>query len=624
MDRNSIIGILLIGAVLIGWSYFSSPSQEEIEAARHKRDSIAQIEKQKQIQQQEEDLKKSIEMKSQSSIDKVEALPADSVSKKLVSKFGPFASAAQGNNEVVTLENEFLEIKIHTLGGRPYSVHLKDYQTYDSLPLKLFDGDSTMFGFNWIANNAQVPIRTQNMFFTVQENVQTDSAQHLVLRMNAGDDKYVDFKYILKKNDYTMDFKVDLHNLGDVVKNDYLAFDWSLYMPSMEKGHSWEMNNSSIYYRFAGDDVEYLSETSDDQKRIKDRVKWIAFKQQFFSSILVAKEPFVDIDLKTSTVSNHDFVKHVAAKAYLPYMAQRDNDYEFTFYFGPNKFSRLESYDNKFEELIPLGWGIFGWVNMYMTIPLFDWLGGFISNFGVIILILTFIIKLGLFPLTYKSFKSTAKMRVLKPEVDEIGKKFPKKEDAMKKQQATMALYKKAGASPMGGCLPMLLQLPFLIALFRFFPASIELRQESFLWSDDLSSYDSVLDLPFNIPMYGDHVSLFVLLMTIVNFIYISMNNKNNPQSASMPGMKTMMYIMPLFMLFFFNSYASALSYYYLVSLTITILQTWIFRKMIDDDALRAQLNENKKKPVKKSKFQQRMEDMQKRQQTMQNQKKKK
>ncbi|PLX23833.1 MAG: membrane protein insertase YidC [Salinivirgaceae bacterium] len=624
MDRNSIIGILLIGAVLIGWSYFSSPSQEEIEAARHKRDSIAQIEKQKQIQQQEEDLKKSIEMKSQSSIDKVEALPADSVSKKLVSKFGPFASAAQGNNEVVTLENEFLEIKIHTLGGRPYSVHLKDYQTYDSLPLKLFDGDSTMFGFNWIANNAQVPIRTQNMFFTVQENVQTDSAQHLVLRMNAGDDKYVDFKYILKKNDYTMDFKVDLHNLGDVVKNDYLAFDWSLYMPSMEKGHSWEMNNSSIYYRFAGDDVEYLSETSDDQKRIKDRVKWIAFKQQFFSSILVAKEPFVDIDLKTSTVSNHDFVKHVAAKAYLPYMAQRVNDYEFTFYFGPNKFSRLESYDNKFEELIPLGWGIFGWVNMYMTIPLFDWLGGFISNFGVIILILTFIIKLGLFPLTYKSFKSTAKMRVLKPEVDEIGKKFPKKEDAMKKQQATMALYKKAGASPMGGCLPMLLQLPFLIALFRFFPASIELRQESFLWADDLSSYDSVLDLPFNIPMYGDHVSLFVLLMTIVNFIYISMNNKNNPQSASMPGMKTMMYIMPLFMLFFFNSYASALSYYYLVSLTITILQTWIFRKMIDDDALRAQLNENKKKPVKKSKFQQRMEDMQKRQQTMQNQKKKK
>jgi YidC/Oxa1 family membrane protein insertase len=553
MDRNSIIGILLIGAVLIGWSYFSSPSQEEIEAARQKRDSIARIEQQKQIQQQEEDLKRSVEMKAQSTIEPDQEIATDSLSKKLVNKFGTFASAAQGENEVISLENELVEIKFHTLGGRPYSVRLKDYQTYDSLPLTLFNGDSTLFGFNWIANDAQVPIKTQNMFFTVQKNVETDSAQHLVLRMNAGEDKYVDFEYILKKNDYLLDFKVDLHNLGDVVKNDYLAFDWALFMPSMEKGHSWEVNNSTIYYRFAGDDVEYLSETIDDQQRLKDRVEWVAFKQQFFSSIIVAKEPFVDIDLKTTTVTDQRFVKQVSAKAYLPYMAQKEMDYEFTFYFGPNKFSRLESYNQKFEELIPLGWGIFGWVNMYITIPLFDWLGGFISNFGVIILILTFIIKLGLFPLTYRSFKSTAKMRVLKPEVDEIGKKFPKKEDAMKKQQATMALYKKAGASPMGGCLPMLLQLPFLIALFRFFPASIELRQESFLWADDLSSYDSVLDLPFNIPMYGEHVSLFVLLMTIVNFVYISMNNKNNPQSASMPGMKTMMYIMPLFMLFFFQ-----------------------------------------------------------------------
>ena len=623
MDRNSIIGILLIGAVLIGWSYFSSPSQEEIEAARNRRDSLEQVEKQNQLKQQKEDLQRNLEMKAQSVIEKDTVLPPEILNEKLVSKFGSFASAAQGENKEVVLENDLVEIVFNTRGGRPYSVRLKKYQTYDSLPLMLFDGDSTLFGFNWVANDANVPISTQNMFFKVQDQRSTDSTQYLVLRMESDKDHYVDFTYSLKNNDYLMDFDVDLHNLGDIVKNDYLAFDWSIYVPGVEKGHSWEANNTSVYYRFAGDNIEHLSERGDDQKRIKDRVEWVAFKQQFFSSILVTKEPFVDIDLKTSAVTNPKFVKHLAAKAYLPYMAEKDNDYEFTFYFGPNKFSRLEQYDKEFEQLIPLGWGIFGWVNMYITIPLFDWLGGFISNFGVIILIMTFIIKLGLFPLTYKSFKSTAKMRVLKPEVDEIGKKFPKKEDAMKKQQATMALYKKAGASPMGGCLPMLVQMPFLIALFRFFPASIELRQQSFLWADDLSSYDSIMHLPFNVPMYGDHVSLFVLLMTIVNFIYISMNNKNNPQSAGMPGMKTMMYIMPLFMLFFFNSYASALSYYYFVSLLITVTQTWIFRKMIDDDALRAQLNENKKKPVKKSKFQQRMEEMQKRQQG-QNQKRKK
>jgi YidC/Oxa1 family membrane protein insertase len=628
MDRNSIIGILMIGAVLIGWSYFSSPSQEEIEAARHRRDSLAQIERQNQLKQQDEDLKRNLEMKTNAVIEQDTVLSNDSISKKLVSQFGNFASAAQGKNEKVILENELVEITFHTHGGRPYSVRLKEYQTYDSLPLNLFKGDSTLFGFNWIANNANVPINTQNMFFTVHEQRKTDSAQHLVLRMSAGQDKYVDFEYILKNNDYLMDFNVDLHNLGDIVKNDYLSFDWAIYMPSVEKGHSWEVNNSTIYYRFAGDNVEYLSETSDDQKRIKDRVEWVAYKQQFFSSIIVAKEPFIDIDIKTRQVADEKLVKYVSSKAYLPYMAQKELDYGFTFYFGPNKFSRLESYNKEFEELVPLGWGIFGWVNEYMVIPMFDYLGGIISNYGLIILILTIIIKLGLFPLTYKSFKSTAKMRVLKPEVDEIGKKFPKKEDAMKKQQATMALYKKAGASPMGGCLPMLLQLPFLIALFRFFPASIELRQESFLWADDLSSYDSIASWDAHIPLlsdfYGNHISLFVLLMTIVNFIYISMNNKNNPQSASMPGMKTMMYIMPLFMLFFFNSYASSLSYYYFVSLLITIIQTWIFRKMIDDDALRAQLNENKKKPVKKSKFQQRMEEMQKRQQQMQNQKRKK
>ncbi|WP_462280110.1 membrane protein insertase YidC [Salinivirga cyanobacteriivorans] len=617
MDRNSIIGILLIGAVLIAWSYFASPSEEEIQAERRRRDSLAQVEQQKEMQQKEQDIERSTEKKAEPTFtpEQNSTLNLDSADTKLMKKYGVFGVSAKGENKTFTLENEKVEIEIHSLGGRPYYVRLKEFQTYDSLPLKLFSGDSTKFGFNWVTNDAQVPIITQQLYFEAYKQTRTDSGQQLVMRLSAGEDRYVDYKYTLHHDDYMVEFDVDLHNLGDIIKNDYLSFDWAIYMPSVEKGYEWEERNSSVYYRYKGGDVDYLSETGDDEEKLNEQIEWVAFKQQFFSSILIPERPFTDLFIETQMTADQQFVKYVSCEAYMPYMAQRESDYSFDFYFGPNKYERLKSHEKEFEELLPLGWGIFGWVNKLIVINLFEWLGKYISNYGIIILILTLIIKTGLFPLTYRSYRSTAKMRVLKPEIDEINKKFPKKEDAMKKQQATMSLYKKAGASPMGGCLPMLLQLPFLIALFRFFPASIELRQQSFLWADDLSSYDSIVQLPFEIPWYGDHVSLFVLLMTIVNFIYINMNNKNNPQSTGMPGMKTMMYIMPLFMLFFFNNYASALSYYYFVSLLITILQTWAFRQMIDDKAIRAQININKKKPVKKSKFQQRMEQMAKQQQ---------
>lgn len=621
MDKNSIIGILLIGSVLIGWSYFSSPSEEEIAAMRQQRDSLAQVEKAKELQQMEQSLERGLEQKVDPVIEPEGKSDSIGVDQKMLVRYGAFAHAATGKRDYFTLENEFLEVKISSLGGRPYSVRMKDFQTYDSLPLLLFNGDSTLFGFNWVAADATYPIKTQQLFFTQVAQNATDSGQFLQLRIKAGEDRYVDFKYHLSKNDYKLNFQVDMHNLDDVVKSDFIAFDWSIFMPSIEKGYKWEEQNSSVYFRYDGADVDYLSETGDDSKDLKEKLQWIAYKQQFFSSIVFPREPFSDVTIKTELTADEKFVKNVSTKAYLPYMAQRQTDYDFDFYFVPNKYSMLESYQTEFDELVPLGWGIFGWVNKYIVLNLFDWLGKYIGNFGIIILLMTIIIKMALFPLTYKSFKSTAKMRVLKPEVDEINKRFPKKEDAMKKQQAVMALYKKAGASPMGGCLPMLLQLPILIALFRFFPASIELRQESFLWADDLSSYDSVLNLPFNIPFYGDHVSLWVLLMTIINFVYMHMNNKNNPQSTGMPGMKTMMYIMPLFMLFFFNSYASSLSYYYFVSLLITILQTWAFQKMVDDKALMQQINANKKKPVTKSKFQLRMEEMAKRQQQQQRKK---
>jgi len=617
MDRNSIIGILLIGAVLIAWSYFASPSEEEIQGERRRRDSLAQVEQQKEMQQKEQDIERSTEKKAEPTFapDQNSTHSQDSADTKLMEKYGVFGVSAKGENKTFTLENEKVEIEIHSLGGRPYYVSLKEFQTYDSLPLKLFSGDSTKFGFNWVTNDAQVPIKTQQLYFEAYEQTRTDSGQQLVMRLSAGDNRYVDYKYTLHHDDYMVEFDVDLHNLGDIIKNDYLSFDWAIYMPSVEKGYEWEERNSSVYYRYKGGDVDYLSETGDDEEKLNEQIEWVAFKQQFFSSILIPERPLTDLFIETQMTADQQFVKYVSCEAYMPYMAQRESDYSFDFYFGPNKYERLKSHEKEFEELLPLGWGIFGWVNKLIVINLFEWLGKYISNYGIIILILTLIIKAGLFPLTYRSYRSTAKMRVLKPEIDEINKKFPKKEDAMKKQQATMSLYKKAGASPMGGCLPMLLQLPFLIALFRFFPASIELRQQSFLWADDLSSYDSIVQLPFEIPWYGDHVSLFVLLMTIVNFIYINMNNKNNPQSTGMPGMKTMMYIMPLFMLIFFNNYASALSDYYFVSLLITILQSWVFRQMIDDKAIRAQININKKKPAKKSKFQQRMEQMAKQQQ---------
>lgn len=614
MDKNSIIGILLIGTVLIGWSYFASPSEEEVAALRRQTDSLALIEQTKQIQERELSVKRSSEEKGELVIEEAAVLDSTAVDSKMMVRYGSLGVSAVGTQKFFTLENEFIKIKFSNLGGRPYSVQMKDFRTYDSLPLLLFDGDSTLFGFNWVSSDAKFPIKTQNLFFSLVETTKSDSGQSIQLRLNAGNDKYVDFKYHLHNNDYKLGFEVDIHNLDDVIKSDFISFDWSIFMPSLEKGYKWETQNSSVYFRYDGADVDYLSESGADTKDIKDKLNWVAFKQQFFSTIIFPKESFNDVSISTDLTSNEDFVKKVAAKAYLPYMAQRKIDYSFDFYFVPNKYSLLKTYDQEFDELVPMGWGIFGWVNKYIVLTIFDWLGKYISSFGIIILILTVIIKMGLFPLTYKSFKSTAKMRVLKPEVDEINKKFPKKEDAMKKQQAVMALYKKAGASPMGGCLPMLLQFPFLIALFRFFPASIELRQESFLWADDLSSYDSILNLPFEIPFYGDHVSLWVLLMTITNFIYMHMNNKNNPQSTGMPGMKTMMYIMPLFMLFFFNSYASSLSYYYFVSLLITITQTWIFQKLVDDKALLQQINTNKKKPVKKSKFQERMEEMAKKQ----------
>jgi len=605
MDKNSIWGLVIIGAILIGYTYLTKPSDEEIKAMKT-RDSIARVEDQRDQQLETERLValKAIEAEKQKD-------PTH-----LQETFGVFSSAAAQKEEFITLENKLVKIKISNKGGRIYSVELKDYQTHDSLPLILWEGEKTRFGMSFYAQNK--PIDTQDLFFTADNsfgNIDASSQEKsLSMKLHASDDQYLEYKYTLAPNSYMLDFEIKAIGLNNVISRNQnnLTFNWQADISSKEKGRKFENQYTSLYYKFHEDDVDYLSAGGDDEEDLTTQVKWIAFKQQFFSSALIAENTFKGIKLKSVDMDEHSpILKNFSAEISLPYSGDVKESYPMQFYFGPNKYKTLREYgkDIELHALVDLGWKMFAWVNKYAVIPVFNILENYISNYGIIILILTILIKLVLSPLTYKSYLSTAKMRVLKPQIDAINEKIPK-DKAMERQQATMALYKKAGVNPMGGCLPMLVQFPILIALFRFFPASIELRQKSFLWATDLSSYDSILTLPWNIPFYGDHVSLFCLLMAGTNVIYTKMNGQMTAGNQQMPGMQAMMYMMPLMFLVWFNQYASGLSYYYFIATLFTIIQTWAIRKfMVDDNKVLAMLEAAKKKPVKKSKFQQRLED---------------
>jgi len=428
--------------------------------------------------------------------------------------------------------------------------------------------------------------------------------------------RYIEFEYVLRKDQYMIDFNLNLEGMDKIIafNTSFLNLDFAVDQLRQEKSVD-QWNGSTIYFKYLKDEVDYLSETKDDEESIKTRLKWISFKQRFFSIALIAKEHFDNAELKTITktdVNNPRYLKSVSSSIGLPFTLQSSQTIPLSLYIGPNNFKELRQYDLDLERQIPLGWGFFllAWINIYIVIPVFGFLGSYGWNYGIVILVLTLLLKLLLFPIAYKTYHSSAKMRVLKPEIDEISAKFPKSEDAMKKQQAVMQLYKRAGANPMSGCVPMLLQMPILIAMFRFFPSSIELRQQPFLWAEDLSSYDSVMSLPFNIPFYGEHVSLFTLLMTISTIIYTYLNNQMmGAQTTQLPGMKTMMYLMPIMFLGLFNNYASGLSYYYLLANLITFGQMYIFRLAINEDKLRAQIEINKKKPIKKSGFQKRLEE---------------
>jgi YidC/Oxa1 family membrane protein insertase len=416
-----------------------------------------------------------------------------------------------------------------------------------------------------------------------------------------------------------LDFDIHLTGL-DTYRTDRMEFNFEFYAPSQEKGYTNEAMYTTLYYRFNEGDVESFKSRS--KKEIEEvtettRIKWIAFSHQFFSTILVADDYFDGAYMYQQRFSNPGkYVRHFSSTIDMPYDRTGDQTIGMQLYMGPNSFKDLKSYgDLGLESVVTVGGSMIRWINAYVVIPIFNWLNNWFSNYGIIILLLTLIIKTALFPLTFRSYKSQAVMRVLKPQVDEINARYPKKEDAMKKQQATMDLYKKAGANPMGGCLPMLLQFPILYAMFRFFPTSIELRQQSFLWATDLSTYDSILDLPFNIPMYGDHVSLFTLLMTVTTMLSMRWNNQMSAGSSQMPGMKTMMYIMPVMFMVILNNFSAGLTYYYFLANVITLGQNLIFKQFIDEEKILKKINARKGKPAKKSRFAQRLEDLQKQQQ---------
>ncbi len=547
-------------------------------------------------------------------------------------RYGKFSRFLSGDDKKLTLENDVLKLELSAKSGSITRAELKKYDTEYSADetqktkhkVVIFEGDRNRFNFQLPLPQA---VETAELFFTPK--MINDSTVLMALEMSP--DAYWGIEYSLPKGDsYVISMRVVQQNMAPIVQSNArnLGLDWQQDIHRQEKGRMFEENNSGLYYKFAGGAVENLKENKNDSEERQAKIRWIGFKNQFFSSVMIADRPFNTADFTSTVIKGDDYLKSLSATAVVnDYDWSSVNPVNFHLFIGPNLYPLLSHLDKeinagedlKMTKLIPLGWSLFRWINTGIIIPVFTFLGKFISNYGIIILLLTIFIKLILFPFTYKSYKSQAKMRVLAPDIKAINEKYPGNENAMIRQQKTMALYSKAGASPMSGCLPMLLQMPILFAMFKFFPSCIELRGESFLWAHDLSAPDAIISWSGNIPFiteyFGNHISLFCLLMTATNIIYTYINMQN--QANSMPGMKWMMYLMPLFFLVFFNNYASGLSYYYFLSLLITIAQTYAFRFIIKEEDVRKAMAEAAKKPRKKSGFMARLEEMQRQQQAM-------
>lgn len=627
MDKNTIYGFVLIALIIIGFSQLTKKSDKEIAAEKRYNDSIALV-------NQAKTSTITAENKSKDTLVANENIISDTTS--MVSTYGDFSASAKGVNKYFTLENELIKLTISGKGGRICSAQLKDFRTHDSLPLILFNEQESNMGFTLVTKNNRV-LNTNDLYFEPVSEVTKDAKgnQTLIMRLKTSANAYLDFAYTLPKNNYMLGFGIKANSMNTVMPAgiNSLEMQWSSKIRQQEKGRKFEERYSSLEYKYEAGDLEKLNESKNDQKKLENKVKWIAFKDQFFSSILISNDAFTSTSLQSEVEKDtSSYLKSFKADMTVAFDPTGKAPTNFQLYFGPNQYKILSAYDKGIKsdsklglnKLIPLGWGIFGWVNQFAIIPMFNLFSRFISSFGLIILLMTVVIKLVLFPLTYKSYISSAKMRVLKPEIDEINERIPK-EKAAERQKATMDLYGKVGVSPMSGCVPSMLQMPILFALFSFFPSAFELRQQSFLWATDLSAYDSILNwntyIPIITPYFGNHLSLFCLLMTATSLLSTKLTMATTPTNDQMGGgmMKWMMYLMPVTFMFMFNSYASGLSYYYFVSTLITVIQTYAIRATVDEKKLLAQLHakraSNSKKPAKKGGFMERLEKMQHEQQ---------
>lgn len=608
-DYNSLIGFVLIALILVGMLYYNQPTVEEQEKAK-----IEQAEK----EAKQEALKEVPQSPVVTEVETIEQIPDSLRLENLKNQLGSFAYAAtlpSAKEETTTLENDVLELKISNKGGYIVEATLKKYKTFDSIPIYLIKDGNADLNLQFQAENRI--LNTRDLYFepTLSRNGENSI---LSMKLKASENRYLEYRYEIKPGEYMLDFAVQSQGLSNIVNTSSPAeMEWQLKAHRKARSITYENRYTEMLWEYNGDKDDYLGQ---GQQAIDDapNVTWIAYKQHFFTSILLTDTPFKTANFTSENLVQDEeidtlFTKNFVSKFPLEFKAG-ELAYSMNWYYGPSDFKTLNNYDRNLDEIIPLGWGIFGWINKYLFMPLFTWLATWIGNYGIIIIVMTILIKIALSPVQYKQYLSQAKMKILRPEIEEINKKLPGKDNAMKRQQETMKLYSKAGASPMAGCLPALMQLPVFYALFMFFPSAFDLRQKGFLWADDLSSYDSIAELPFYIPFYGDHVALFPILAAIAIFIYMMMTTGQTmqmQQQPGMPNMKFIMYLSPLFMLVFFNNFASGLSLYYFISNVITIgIMLVIKYFVLDEEKILAKIEEKKKQPKKQNKFQRKMAEI--------------
>ena len=599
MDKNTITGLILIVAIFFGFTFYQNKQRVKYEKYKAQQDSIALAER----------------IASGDTIISVEPVQAPSpVVKDVIYKDSSLEEARDGEEQRIVIQNDRLLLNLTTRGAQLSSAVVKDYFNYDSTALYLFKDGGSRYSVSIYAGEF---VSTKDFNFTI---VSSDDSS-AVFRLPFADGGYIEQRYALHQGSYMMDSELAFVGMNSVPRNvSSIDFDWEMTIPRMEKGFKNEAQYSKLDIYQEGDKKPLeIGRSRNGSKRVDSSINWFAFQQQFFSFIVRAKDRFASGNFDISFFSQDDPSRNLmncGARMRSDYKPGQDNVISFEIYLGPSHYKTLKSYNQKYEKIIPLGGSLVGWFTKYAIIPMFDFFSRFIKNYGLIILLMTLVIKLVVLPFTYKSYASSSKMAALKPEIEKINERYPKQEDAMKKQQATMNLYQRAGVSPMGGCLPMLLTFPILWAMFRFFPASIELRQQSFLWAHDLSTYDSIIDFGTRVPLIGDHLSLFALLMALTMWIYSKMTMSgqaagNDPNAQSMQFMSVWM--MPVMMFFICNSLSAALSYYYLLSQLISMLEIWVIRKFfVDKEAILAKVKASEGKPMPKSKWQQRLEQAQK------------